>query len=120
MMARVFCGRAYTTQEILLPENLCESRCGICGYPPDPNEHHRQKILTADKVPLHINFARSYRVTDYVKILTGINVFAEQMHVAAQSVLRKYVGKHKPNEILENKRSWSVWSAFARILATFL
>ena len=71
-------------------------------------------------MPLHINFARSYRVTGCVKILTGINVFAEQMHVAAQPVLRKYVGKHKPNETLENKRSWSVWSAFARMLATFL
>ncbi len=66
-----------------------------------------QEILTQDKVSLRINFVCSYRVTDYVKILTEIDDFAEQMHVAAQLALREYVGKHKLDEILESKDQMS-------------
>lgn len=62
-----------------------------------------QEILTQDKVSLRINFVCNYRVTDYVKILTEIDDFAEQIHVAAQLALREYVGKYKLDEILENK-----------------
>lgn len=62
-----------------------------------------QELLTADKVSLRINFVCNYRVTDYVKILTEIDDFAEQMHVATQLALREYVGKYKLDEILENK-----------------
>ncbi len=62
-----------------------------------------QEILTADKVSLRINFVCNYRITDYVKILTEIDNFEEQMHVAAQLALREYVGKYKLDEILENK-----------------
>lgn len=62
-----------------------------------------QEMLTADKVSLRINFVCNYRVTDYVKILTEVNNFEEQMHVAAQLALREYVGKYKLDEILENK-----------------
>lgn len=66
-----------------------------------------QEILTQDKVSLRINFVCNYRVTDYVKILTEIDDFAEQMHVAAQLALREYVGKYKLDEILENKAQMS-------------
>ncbi len=66
-----------------------------------------QEILTADKVSLRINFICTYRITDYVKILTEIDDFTEQMHVAAQLALREYVGKHKLDEILENKDQMS-------------
>lgn len=66
-----------------------------------------QEILTADKVSLRINFVCNYRVTDYVKILTEIDDFAEQMHVAAQLALREYVGKYKLDEVLENKDQMS-------------
>ncbi len=62
-----------------------------------------QEILTADKVSLRISFVCNYRVTDCVKILTEIDDFAEQMHVAAQLALREYVGRYKLDEILENK-----------------
>ena len=62
-----------------------------------------QEILTQDKVSLRINFVCNYRVTDYVKVLTEIDDFAEQMHVMAQLALREYVGKYKLDEILENK-----------------
>lgn len=68
-----------------------------------------QEILTADKVSLRINFVCNYRVTDYVKILTEIDDFAEQMHVAAQLALREYVGRHKLDEILENKAQMSAF-----------
>ncbi|MGN1047986.1 MAG: SPFH domain-containing protein, partial [Eubacteriales bacterium] len=62
-----------------------------------------QEILTQDKVSLRINFVCNYRVTDYVKILTEIDNFTEQIHVTAQLALREYVGKYKLDEILENK-----------------
>lgn len=62
-----------------------------------------QEILTQDKVSLRINFVCSYRVTDCVKILTEIDDFGEQLHVAAQLALREFVGKYKLDEILENK-----------------
>ena len=66
-----------------------------------------QEILTADKVSLRINFVCNYRVTDIVKIVSEIDDFAEQLHVAAQLALREYVGKHKLDEILENKEEMS-------------
>ncbi len=66
-----------------------------------------QEILTQDKVSLRINFVCNYRVTDYVRILTEIDDFAEQIHVAAQLALREYVGKYKLDEILENKEKVS-------------
>ncbi len=75
-----------------------------------------QEILTADKVSLRINFVCNYRVTDYVKILTEIDDFAEQMHVAAQLALREYVGKYKLDEILENKDQMSEF-VFAKLKA---
>jgi len=62
-----------------------------------------QEILTQDKVSLRINFVCSYRITDYVKVLTEIDDYAEQLHVAAQLAMREYVGKHKLDEILEGK-----------------
>ena len=62
-----------------------------------------QEMLTADKVSIRVNFVCNYRITDYVKILTEVNNFEEQMHVAAQLAIREYVGKYKLDEILENK-----------------
>lgn len=75
-----------------------------------------QEILTQDKVSLRINFVCTYRVTDYVKIMTEIDNFAEQMHVAAQLALRDYVGKYKLDEILENKAEMSEF-VFAKLKA---
>ncbi|MBQ9082578.1 MAG: slipin family protein [Clostridia bacterium] len=66
-----------------------------------------QEILTRDKVALRINFVCRYRVTDYIKIATEIDDFAEQLHVTAQLALRDYVGKYKLDEILENKEELS-------------
>lgn len=62
-----------------------------------------QEILTLDKVAVRINFVLKYRVTDYVKILTDINDFTEQLHVSAQLALREFVSKHKLDEILDSK-----------------
>lgn len=75
-----------------------------------------QEILTQDKVSLRINFVCTYRVTDYVKIQTEIDDFAEQMHVAAQLALREYVSKYKLDEILENKAEMSEF-VFAKLKA---
>ena len=68
-----------------------------------------QELLTADKVSIRVNFVCNYRVTDYVKSLTEIDDFEEQMHVAAQLALREYVGKYKLDEILENKEQMSAF-----------
>lgn len=73
-----------------------------------------QEILTQDKVSLRVNFVCNYRVTDYVKILTEIDDFSEQIHVAAQLALREYVGKYKLDEILENKSDMSAF-VFAKL-----
>ena len=62
-----------------------------------------QEIMTQDKVALRINFVCNYRVTDFVRILTEIDDYEEQMHVAAQLALRDYVGRYRLDEILENK-----------------
>lgn len=62
-----------------------------------------QEMLTADKVALRINFVLNYRITDYVKIITDVDDYEEQMHVLAQLALRDYIGKYKLDEILENK-----------------
>lgn len=66
-----------------------------------------QEILTQDKVSIRINFVCNYRVTDYVKVLTEIDDFVEQMHVAAQLALREYVGNARLDEILMNKSQLS-------------
>lgn len=66
-----------------------------------------QEILTRDKVTVRINFVCNYRITDYVKILTEIDNFKEQIHVAAQLAIREYVGKYKLDEILESKDQMS-------------
>lgn len=66
-----------------------------------------QELLTQDKVSLRINFVCNYRVTDYVRILTEIDDFKEQIHIAVQLALREYVGKYKLDEILENKDQMS-------------
>ncbi|MGN1048330.1 MAG: slipin family protein [Eubacteriales bacterium] len=75
-----------------------------------------QEILTQDKVSIRVNFVCNYRVTDYVKILTEIDDFTEQMHVAAQLALREYIGKYKLDEILENKAQMSEF-VFAKLKA---
>ena len=66
-----------------------------------------QEMLTADKVSLRINLVCNYRITDYVRILTEVDNFEEQMHVAAQLAIREFVGRYKLDEILENKDKMS-------------
>ena len=75
-----------------------------------------QEILTADKVSIRINFVCTYRVTDCVKILTEIDDYEEQMHVAAQLALREYVGRYKLDDILESKEQMSKF-VFERLKA---
>jgi len=62
-----------------------------------------QEILTKDKVSLRLNLVCIYKIVDFVKIVTEIDDYAEQMRVAAQLAVREYVGKLPLDEILENK-----------------
>ncbi len=66
-----------------------------------------QEILTADRVSVRVNLVLNYRLTDYVKVMTEIDNYEEQLHVAAQLALREYLGKYKLDEILENKEQFS-------------
>ena len=68
-----------------------------------------QEILTADKVSVRVNFVCNYRVTDFVRILSEIDDYEEQMHVVAQLALREYVGKYKLDDILESKEQLSAF-----------
>lgn len=68
-----------------------------------------QELLTADKVSLRVNLVCSYRIADPVKILTEVDDYAEQLHVAAQLALRDYVGAHKLDDILEHKEEMSAF-----------
>ena len=62
-----------------------------------------QEILTQDKVSLRINFVCNYKLTDIVKAVTEIDDYEEQIRLTCQMSLRDYVGKHKLDEILDNK-----------------
>lgn len=62
-----------------------------------------QEIMTLDKVALRINFVCSYKITDYIKIHTEIDNYAQQIHILLQLALREYIGKYRLDEILENK-----------------
>lgn len=68
-----------------------------------------QEILTKDKVSLRINFVCTYRITDHVKILTEVEKYEDQLHVAAQLALREYVGGYKLDEILESRDGISAY-----------
>ena len=75
-----------------------------------------QEIMTQDKVSLRISFVCNYRVADCVKILTQIDDYAEQLHVAAQLALRDYVGRQRLDDILANKDGLSRY-VFERLKA---
>jgi len=62
-----------------------------------------QEIMTQDKVSLRVNFVCKYKITDYLKIITEIESYIEQIHIAAQFAIRDYVGKYKLDEVLSNK-----------------
>ncbi len=66
-----------------------------------------QELLTQDKVTLRISFVCNYKIGDPVRIVTEVDDYEEQLHVAAQLALRDYVGKYKLDEILENKQAIS-------------
>lgn len=62
-----------------------------------------QEMLTQDKVALRINFVCRYRIDDYVKVMTEIDDYEEQIRVLIQLSLREYIGHSRLDELLENK-----------------
>ena len=62
-----------------------------------------QEILTADKVPLRVNFALNYRITDASGMFRAVKDPEEQMRQIAQMALREEIGRQKLDDILENK-----------------
>ena len=66
-----------------------------------------QEILTADKVMLRINIICKYKIKDYIKIMSEVDNYEEQLYVMAQIALRNYVGGQKLDDILANKEEIS-------------
>ena len=62
-----------------------------------------QEMLTQDKVAVRINFVCRYRIVDFVKVMTEIEDYEEQIRVLAQLALREYIGRSRLDELLENK-----------------
>ncbi len=66
-----------------------------------------QEILTNDKVSLRINCVCNYIINDYVKIITEVNNYKNQLYVAIQLALRDYVGNKSLDTILTSKNEMS-------------
>ena len=66
-----------------------------------------QEVLSLDKVAVRANFVCRYRITDCERVVTQISDFEEQLHVAAQLILREYIGGHRLDELLENREQLS-------------
>lgn len=62
-----------------------------------------QEMLTLDKVAVRINFVCRYRIEDFVKVMTEVEDYEEQIRVLAQLALREYIGRSRLDELLENK-----------------
>lgn len=73
-----------------------------------------QELLTKDKVTIRTSLVCSYRITDYIKVATEIDNYAEQIHVACQLAMRDYVSRYRLDEILESKEQMSEY-IFAKL-----
>lgn len=62
-----------------------------------------QEILTADKVTLRMNCVCEYEIADIARLDAEVNRYQDQLYTAVQLALREYVGKHRMDEIIENK-----------------
>ena len=62
-----------------------------------------QEMLTLDKVAVRINFVCRYRIVDFIKVMTEVEDYEEQIRVLAQLALREYIGRSRLDELLENK-----------------
>ncbi|MEL6234209.1 MAG: slipin family protein [Pseudomonadota bacterium] len=64
-----------------------------------------QEILTRDRVPLRVNLAAEYRVTDPVQAVTAVHDFKEALHRALQFAFRKTLGALTLDQLLADKVS---------------
>lgn len=62
-----------------------------------------QELLTSDKVSLRVSFVVDYRVADCVRVLTEVEDFKMQLHVAGQLALREYVAARRLDEVLDGR-----------------
>jgi len=60
-------------------------------------------ILTADKVGPRINFVCSYQVKNPIQLAGTLKNFADQLYSTVQLALRKYIGRFRLDELLEQK-----------------
>lgn len=64
-----------------------------------------QEILTKDKVGVRVNFASTWKITDYKKIAETYQAVAQNLYVAAQLVLRDYLSGKTMDELLSERES---------------
>lgn len=62
-----------------------------------------QEMLTLDKVAVRINFVCRYRIENFVRVMTEVEDYEEQIRVLAQLALREYIGHSRLDELLEHK-----------------
>ncbi|HML47292.1 MAG TPA: SPFH domain-containing protein [Clostridia bacterium] len=68
-----------------------------------------QEVLSLDKVAVRVNFVCRYRIVDCVRAMTEISGHEEQLHVAAQLILREYIGQNRLDALLENREEMSAF-----------
>ena len=66
-----------------------------------------QEILTNDKVTLRISCVCNYKITDYIKIVSEIDDYKNQLYIAIQLALRDYIGERNLDTILTSKKELS-------------
>jgi regulator of protease activity HflC (stomatin/prohibitin superfamily) len=62
-----------------------------------------QEIMTADKVPLRLNFFCQYRIVDVMKAALEVKDYKEQFYVTAQVALRDYLGTISFDAVMEKR-----------------
>ena len=64
-----------------------------------------QEILTADKIPLRLNFVCTYKIIDPIRIYNSLKNYSDQIYVVTQLALRDYIGSLRFDELLEQKNN---------------
>jgi regulator of protease activity HflC (stomatin/prohibitin superfamily) len=62
-----------------------------------------QEIMTADKIPLRLNFVCQYQVVDPLKMVS-IQSFEEQIYIELQLVLRENIGTYRLDDLFKQKQ----------------
>lgn len=68
-----------------------------------------QEILTSDKVSLRISCVCNYKITDYIKIVSEVDDYKNQLYIAVQLALRDYISERTFDTVLMSKKDLSTY-----------